>query len=174
MNHTNTTTFTRPRWATMSVAERVAAIRKGIALGQSPRELADIYGTTRNAILGRGYRSGLKFPAAPTVPVSSRQVFDCLPPVSEDNWLPHRSPVMLLCRNDTQCSWPVGHDSSRQCCGDTVHAKSFCATHYAKAYRPATETLAPVSDRPFVMSINRHDRRALVHGGKAQHYEAEF
>jgi len=154
-------------WADLTTDQRVAAVRTLAAMGRTTTQIAAALATTRHAIHGVAHRCDITISDR----VQRSAPLPTEPPVSEDNWIPHRLPVLLSQRADDQCAWPVGPDADRTCCGDEVHAKSFCYAHHQKAYRPAGP-IAPVVELPTRQpSVNRHDRRALVHGGKAQHFE---
>jgi hypothetical protein len=156
-------------WSDLDKDQRVAAIRALAGLGHTSTQIAAILSTTRHAVHGVAHRARITISERVQRP---RVALPVEPPVSEDNWLPIGEPVSLLDRREDQCAWPVGPDRDRTCCGGKVHAKSFCEAHYAKAYRPAGPEPVAIPERPTIQpGVNRHDRRALMHGGKAQHFE---
>lgn len=168
MTHHTFTGATPATWSDLSTDQRIASIRALAGLGHTSTQIAAALSTTRHAVHGVAHRARITIterqPRRVELPVE--------PPVSEDNWLPLGTPVPLLDRTDQQCAWPVGPDADKTCCGGRVHRKSFCAMHYAKAYRPAGPEPVAVPERPTIQpGVNRHDRRALMHGGKAQHFE---
>lgn len=79
-------------------------------------------------------------------------------------------PVAFLSRTEHQCAWLI---SDRTCCGAEVYKKSYCLEHYNASYKPPRGAVHAVPERSYGHSINRHDHRTLVHGGKAQRYGVE-
>lgn len=168
MTHQSFTHATPATWSDLDKDQRVAAIRALAGLGHTSTQIAATLSTTRHAVHGAAHRARITISERVQRP---RVDLPVEPPVSEDNWLPLGKPVTMLARTDEQCAWPVGPDRDRTCCGGEVHKKDLCRDHYKKAYCPAGP-IAPVVERPSLQpSVNRHDRRALMHGGKAQHFE---
>lgn len=149
MNTTTTTTQAatpRPRWDTMTPEERIAAVTHAASEGITPRNLAQSLRTTRNAILGRAFRSRVSFPSAapkvartqPILTVKAKDRFAVLPLPPVETWAPHREPVSLMALRDKQCRWPVGEATGAQqmFCGDRVHKRGYCECHWQMRNRP--------------------------------------
>lgn len=83
--------------------------------GVGTAEIGDRLGMTKNAIIGKAHRIGLKARRAS----------------------PKRSRAQLLKLNGQTCQWPFGDPGTpdfRFCGGATISGKSYCTEHYARAY----------------------------------------
>lgn len=172
-NHIDFTTSTPARWIDMDVDARTTAVRALAALGQSSAQIALALRTTRNAVLGLAGRKKITIGGGVSRRVTVQApVFPIEPPVPDETWAPLGPPVSLLDRRDDQCAWPVGAPEQRLFCGGVVHRRGYCQHHYDMAFvHTDAIPVAPHDENVGRPSINRRDRRALVHGGKAQHYE---
>jgi len=95
--------------------ERVERLTQLWEAGVGTAEIGERLGMTKNAIIGKAHRIGLKARRAS----------------------PKRSRGQLLRLNGHTCQWPSGHPGQPdfQFCGDeTISGKSYCAEHYARAY----------------------------------------
>ena len=167
-SHPHTHHFPNPThlvWGDMDIDAKKQAIT---ALGTTtPAEIADILGTTRDAVQGFIFRHGLS--QRPTD--EPRQP---LKDIGPDGGLPASTwqapnPIPWITAPENACRWPIG-DDAKLCCGEPKAKGSYCAHHAARAYVAPRGTPMPVADMPWGRSINRRDHRALVHGGKAQRY----
>ena len=89
--------------------------------GKSASEIAKALGSaiTRNAVIGKAHRLGLK--ARPS-------------PILRDQG------ASILTLNDRMCKWPVGHpgEVNFHFCGKKAHGGPYCLEHAQQAYQPGT------------------------------------
>jgi GcrA cell cycle regulator len=90
----------------------------------SAARVADILGTTKNSVLGKIHRMGLKKP--PAAKKSIKRKTPQLPP------RPNRNGVQLSDLTAKQCRFPHGdaQDGDLSFCGADIHKKSYCKEHY--------------------------------------------
>ncbi len=112
--------------------ERIDRLRalwdKGLSASQIAKELGE--GVTRNAVIGKAHRLGLKSRPSP-VKTERNQVKK---PVKK----PVKKIVTLLDLTDRMCKWPIGHpgDPDFQFCGRPAEpGMPYCAAHCAEAYQ---------------------------------------
>jgi len=108
----------------------------GAELGVSQATIYKLISDARTPLMNSGPRSR----PMPTLPV--------LPDLPPETWLPVCGlPLSMLEITDTTCRWPIEIDGVPQgYCGQHVDRGSYCAHHYAVAYRPAGT--APAPERP--------------------------
>lgn len=111
-------------WKEAAIPERRRAVVPLIEEGLSASQMAARLKTTRNAIIGFCHRHGI-----PMTPQAPREL---LPPAPDDPPLAGSTPTSLM--DTTGCRWPVQGGF----CNNPRHMKSYCETHYAKAYKENT------------------------------------
>lgn len=95
--------------------ERVAQLKQLWEAGVGTAEIGERLGMTKNAIIGKAHRIGLKARRAS----------------------PRRSRAQLLKLNGQTCQWPSGDPGTaefRFCGTPAIRGKSYCPDHYARAY----------------------------------------
>ena len=98
--------------------ERVALLRELWDSGMGTAEIGERLGMTKNAIIGKAHRIGLRARRAS----------------------PKRRPARIVRMNERTCQWPSGDPGNPDfhMCGDTaIDGKPYCAEHYARAYIPS-------------------------------------
>ncbi|WP_417450920.1 GcrA family cell cycle regulator [Kordiimonas sp.] len=116
--------------------DRIDQLKKhwddGLSASQIAKELGE--GVTRNAVIGKAHRLGLK--SRPS-PVKTDKDKKKAPPKrvakKADKQL-----VSLLDLTDRMCKWPLGHpgDADFHFCGKSSEAgMPYCAAHCAEAYQ---------------------------------------
>lgn len=109
--------------------ERLKALwDEGLSASQIAKELGE--GVTRNAVIGKAHRLGLK--SRPS-PVKSDKK-----PVKRAQTKSDKQPVTLLDLTDRMCKWPIGHpgEPGFHFCGKPVEpGMPYCAAHCAEAYQ---------------------------------------
>ena len=115
---------------------------KGLSASQIAGQIGD--GVTRNAVIGKAHRLGLKSRPSPVKSDPKKPKKPAPKPiaaaVSEDR-------VSLLQLNERICKWPIGHpgDDDFHFCGRPSEAgHPYCGSHCEMAY----QTQAPRKDRP--------------------------
>ena len=130
-------------WHLLRTSEaRAARVRELDDAGMRTKDIAALLGVTpgwivqmmtgrRAPVIHGGPRPKMG-PSEPRFPVHP------LPPA--ETWLPHRAPVSMGGLNEYTCRWPIEVDGKPQgYCGGHVHKRSYCARHYAVAYRVVGE-----------------------------------
>jgi GcrA cell cycle regulator len=153
--------------------ERVAILRRGRAEDWPARKIADLLGCTRNAVLGKADRLGLRESAhrgggrvtakregAPAFP-RGRSRFLRVPArqLAELEAAPSREPasrqIALIDLKAGECRWITGDDG--RCCGHATAliaagarhvASPYCGFHSERAYRPARENSKSAAPDP--------------------------
>jgi hypothetical protein len=151
--------------------ERVAILRRGRAEDWPARKIVDLLGCTRNAVLGKADRLGLRESAhhgggrvtakregAPAFP---RGIFLRVPArqLAELEAAPSREPpsrqIALIDLKAGECRWITGDDG--RCCGHATAliaagarhvASPYCGFHSERAYRPARENSKSAAPDP--------------------------
>ncbi len=115
---------------------------KGLSASQIASQIGD--GVTRNAVIGKAHRLGLKSRPSPVKSDPKKPKKPAPKPiaaaVSEDR-------VSLLQLNERICKWPIGHpgDDDFHFCGRPSEAgHPYCGAHCEMAY----QAQAPRKDRP--------------------------
>lgn len=126
-------------WSTTNKTERLSLVTPLAKEGLSGSQIAERLGTTRYAIIGFCYRNAIPLNGKQTSGAPPEQEPTFTPPklepaVPNDPPLAGSTPTPLV--STTGCRWPVEGGF----CNHTLHKKSYCAEHYARAYRP----VAPV------------------------------
>lgn len=121
-------------WKNLTRDQRTARVSTLALDGWSAGSIAVHLGTTRNAIIGHASKKGIQLHGKPTgIKGKMHQLIrsplmDASP---NDPPLAGSTPTSLL--KTTGCRWPVEGGGF---CNGGIHSKSYCETHYDKAYRP--------------------------------------
>jgi len=112
--------------------ERIDALKtlwdKGLSASQIAKELGE--NVTRNAVIGKAHRLGLK--SRPSPVKTERKT------VKKVAKKPVKKVVTLLDLTDRMCKWPIGHpgEANFHFCGrPTEPGMPYCAAHCAEAYQ---------------------------------------
>lgn len=108
---------------------------KGFSASQIATELAE--GVTRNAVIGKAHRLGLKSRPSPVKGESTKAKKAAPSPKKKEE----KKVVTLLDLTSTTCKWPSGHPSDEdfQFCGKPApSALPYCEEHCAMAYQAQT------------------------------------
>lgn len=116
--------------------ERIAKLRKlwddGLTASQIAKELAE--GVTRNAVIGKAHRLGLKSRPSPVKTDGSKAKRT---PKKKAKTL-EKTQVSLLDLTERMCKWPHGHpgDDDFHFCGKPSEAgMPYCIAHCQEAYQ---------------------------------------
>jgi len=116
--------------------ERIEKLRKlwdaGLTASQIAKELAE--GVTRNAVIGKAHRLGLKSRPSPVKTDSSK----AKRAPKKKAKAPEKTQVSLLDLTERMCKWPHGHpgDDDFQFCGKPSEpSMPYCAAHCQEAYQ---------------------------------------
>jgi GcrA cell cycle regulator len=103
---------------------RIGMLRKLWVDGLSASQIAErLGGTTRNAVIGKAHRLGLKSRPSPI----------------------KRETDNITTLNDRMCHWPIGHprEPDFHFCGKAIEpGRPYCSSHTALAYRRTDESAA--------------------------------
>lgn len=150
--------------------DAVAALRALLDMGASRREaaftLSEAYGVTfsRNTIVGKAFRLGIRAPARPPkppkppsihAPRGPRGLYKVkakppmpLPPSETMGW----RPIGIMELENNSCRWMTGEAVY---CGDPtadlLERRPYCAHHHAIAYREPTRNLGRLALAPYVL-----------------------
>lgn len=115
--------------------ERVATLKKLWEDGRSASQIAEMLGdVTRNAVIGKAHRIGLK--GRPS-PIRRQQV--------AQPKRPQPAAKKSTRVSDRQCHWPIGHprEPGFHFCGAPAEPeRPYCAEHCAVAYRRSDHSAA--------------------------------
>lgn len=116
--------------------DRIEALRKhwdaGLSASQIAKELGE--GVTRNAVIGKAHRLGLKSRPSPVKTDREKKKVAPKKVVKKTG----KKLVSLLDLTDRMCKWPIGHpgDDDFQFCGKSSEpGMPYCAGHCAEAYQ---------------------------------------
>ena len=105
---------------------------KGLSASQIATELGE--GVTRNAVIGKAHRLGLKSRPSPVKTDKSKpKAPKKAAPVPDS-----KGRISLLDLTDRMCNWPIGHpgDADFHFCGKSSEpGMPYCAPHCAEAYQ---------------------------------------
>lgn len=124
---------TTSRWT----YELTEALRKHWKAGESAMQIGKALGVTKNAVVGKAHRIGLKARPSPIKraarpPVRHGLEGENLLELSPIPPLPQRTPS-----GDSPCLWPIGHPGEADfsyCAKGAVPGKPYCFKHCEKAY----------------------------------------
>lgn len=133
-----------PAWS----AADIERIRELAESGQSARQIASVFGATRNAIVGLAHRKGIKFHGSATLRYGDdpngkltmrRQPSRPKKPAPEqieDANIPFEQRVAFLDLQPHHCKWPIGDLPDMMFCGAVREdRKPYCAMHEDRAHR---------------------------------------
>ena len=116
--------------------DRIETLRKlwddGLSASQIAKELGE--GVTRNAVIGKAHRLGLKSRPSPVKTDKDKKKAPTKRAVKKDA----KKLVTLLDLTDRMCKWPIGHpgDADFHFCGKNAEpGMPYCAGHCAEAYQ---------------------------------------
>lgn len=125
--------------------DRIAKLRelwdKGLSASQIAAELAE--GVTRNAVIGKAHRLGLKSRPSPVKTEASKPKKAAPKPKIKKE---KNKNISLLELNERVCKWPIGHPGEEEfhfCGRDSQPGLPYCPEHCAMAY----QAQAPRKDR---------------------------
>ena len=122
--------------------ERIAVLRKlwddGLSASQIAKELAE--GVTRNAVIGKAHRLGLKSRPSPVKTDASKKAAAAKPAPKKATPKKKKSSskISLLELTDRMCKWPLGHpgEADFHFCGKNSEVgMPYCASHCVEAYQ---------------------------------------
>lgn len=130
--------------------ERIELLKKlwdqGLSASQIASELGE--GVTRNAVIGKAHRLGLKprpspvkseaKPAAKAADAGQAASADAPKPKRKRPKKPAAQKVTLLDLTERMCKWPIGHPGEpdfRFCGKPSMPGLPYCAEHCAEAYQ---------------------------------------
>lgn len=133
--------------------ERIEQLRALWDEGKSASQIAAALGegVSRNAVIGKAHRLGLKARPSPVKSDSPKSA----PKKATKAKAEKKKVVTLLDLTERICKWPIGHpgDPDFHFCGKPVHpGMPYCTAHCAQAY----QAQQPRRDR------NRDRNRALI------------
>ncbi|GEQ98722.1 global cell cycle regulator GcrA-like protein [Iodidimonas gelatinilytica] len=115
--------------------ERIDLLRrlweKGLSASQIAGEIGD--GVTRNAVIGKAHRLGLKSRPSPVKTDSKNKKASGKAAKKDKN-----AKVTLLDLTERMCKWPIGHpgDDDFHFCGkNSVAGMPYCEAHCREAYQ---------------------------------------
>ncbi|WFU68273.1 GcrA family cell cycle regulator [Bradyrhizobium brasilense] len=124
--------------------ERIELLKQLWEAGLSASQIAsELGGVTRNAVIGKVHRLGLrdrtKNPAKPS-PSDLESIRKVILSSTEAPSDKHHKPLLEL--NEGACHWPIGSPDSSEfkfCGAPTLAGLPYCAAHARIAYNPASE-----------------------------------
>lgn len=127
-------------WTEDKIAQLKKLWEKGLSASQIAGEIGD--GISRNAVIGKAHRLGLKSRPSPvrTEPAKAKP---SRKPKKEKDKQPR---VGLLDLTERMCKWPIGHPGEPDfhfCGRDSEPGMPYCADHCREAY----QSQQPRSDR---------------------------
>ena len=130
--------------------ERIAKLKelweKGLSASQIAAELAE--GVTRNAVIGKAHRLGLKSRPSPVKadPKKKTKAKPKPPPKKVEEVKDAEKRIGLLDLTERICKWPIGHpgEADFHFCGEpSVDGLPYCQPHCEEAF----QAQAPRKDR---------------------------
>lgn len=120
---------------------------KGLSASQIAGELGE--GVTRNAVIGKAHRLGLKSRPSPVKSAPKREGVKRVAPQTKKtppkplrmDEKPSKHRLSLLELNERVCKWPIGHpgDENFHFCGEpSVPALPYCEPHCLDAFQTQT------------------------------------
>ena len=125
--------------------------------GLSASQIARVFATTRNAVIGKIHRMGLSRKAKPSAPVTGRKSArgsagapaarrtrppsKRAPPACVVDREPADGLATVLSVRRGQCRWPIGEPMTEPfaLCGRPAVRGAYCQAHAEIAYRPASK-----------------------------------
>ncbi len=126
--------------------DRIARFRALWNDGLPTRKIADAFGVTRNAIVGKAYRLGFERRRPSNRPGSAPRPADA----RGARTFPARTEHPILSLKTDMCHWPVGDpkvEGFRFCLGATGRGQTYCVEHAARSSRNS-ERHGRNGDRP--------------------------
>jgi len=134
--------------------EDIARLREMAAEGMSARQIGNVLGCTRNAIVGLARRNhiklggydGLRYGPAKPPPTTRRrprrpQKLHANAPPIEDANIPLEQRVTFLDLAPHHCRWPIGDAPKLMFCGgERAKGSPYCASHHTRAHKIAPST----------------------------------
>lgn len=119
-------------------ASALATLKTMLAAGHSSREIAERLGPTRNAVIGKIHRLGLRYPDKPRKPPLRRPRKPKPLPFIARRPKPRRKssgPVHFRDLEQHHCRWIPGQPSTQLYCGaERVEGSSYCNSHTRSSY----------------------------------------
>jgi GcrA cell cycle regulator len=120
--------------------DRIELLRRLWDSGKSASQIADElgHGVTRNAVIGKAHRLGLRARPSPVKPEVGAKIAPA--PTQPRRIKTEAKParITLLDLNERICKWPIGHpgDEDFHFCGKPVNPGTpYCSEHCAVAYQ---------------------------------------
>lgn len=116
--------------------EKVAALKKHWDEGLTASQIAAKLGedVTRNAVIGKAHRLGLKSRPSPVKKTATKTKKATSAPAKKAK----KTKVTLLDLTERMCKWPIGHpnDEDFHFCGKpSLPAMPYCQPHCGEAYQ---------------------------------------
>lgn len=118
--------------------EKIAKLKKLWQEGLTTGEIGKRLGVSKNAVVGKAHRLGLKGRPSPIKRPDSPAAATAAP-------APKKEPVKIFTLTDlshSTCRWPIGdpkHEDFRFCGKQVYPGKPYCAEHCAVAYVGSTK-----------------------------------